>query len=242
MERTPEIFEKIEAYLSQSLPKDELLKFEAEIAKNIELQNEIEKHKSLHEVLGDKDTLAFKEKLTDISKKIKEEKTTSSFFSAKWKVAATIIVVVGIGSFLWYTSTVQNKALDLYASYYEPFPVEDVTRGESNTKFKQVIKNYNNQEYSEVIIALENIANLKDEFTLYLGNSYIKTDQEQKAIVQFEKIQKNSKYYENSRWYLALTNLKLGKIKKTISLLEEIIGYNGIYKSSALSLKEALQE
>lgn len=241
MERTQEIFDKIEAYLGKSLSKEEQKAFEDEMAKNVALQLEVEKHKSLHNVLIDKDTLAFKEKLTVISKKIKEENTPISFFTTTWKIAATIVVILGIGSLFWYSSSSQNQTKDLYAKYYEPFPAEDITRGE-NTYDLGVIKNYSAKAYNKVIIELENKSDLKDNYRVYLGNSYMNTGQEQKAIIQFSKIEKNSSYYENSRWYLSLTYLKLGQPKKTMVLLEEIINYNGIYKNDAIRLNKALQE
>jgi len=240
MKRTPAIFDKIEAYLSQSLPKEEIEMFEKEIANNTDLYKEVEKHKALHDILKDKETMAFKEKLTAIGNKInpKENKTPSNLlFLSGWKIAATLVILLGIGSILWHNMLNQDITQELYASYYKPFPVEDVTRGESNTKHKDIIKKYTNNEYKNVIALLENKSDLNDEFVLYLGNSYINTNQEKKAILTFEKIEKNSKYYENAKWYLSLTYLKLEETEQTLSLLEEIIQYNGIYRNPAMNLK-----
>ncbi|MBQ0734341.1 hypothetical protein [Aquimarina celericrescens] len=245
MERTPEIFEKIEAYLNNMLSQDEVLAFEKEMANNIELQNEVEKHRSLHQTLSDQDTLAFKEKLVTISKKIKKEEKHSvsrSFFSSNWRIAASIAIILGIGSFFWYTFNSQNRTQELYAAYYQPFPAEDITRGETNIDLQEVLKSYTNQEYKKVIEALERQPNINDQYKLYLGNSYINIDLEQKAIHQFNNISRDSRYYENSRWYLSLTYLKLAKIKKITPLLDEIIQYDGIYKNDAIRLKNALQE
>ncbi|MBP2831748.1 hypothetical protein J8281_06060 [Aquimarina sp. U1-2] len=243
MERTPEIFEKIEAYLNNTLSQDEVLAFEKEIANTVELQNEVEKHRSLHQTLSDRDTLKFKEKLVTISKKIKKEEEHSAsqpFFSSNWRIAASIVIILGIASFFWYTFDSQNRTQELYATYYQPFPAEDITRGKPITELQDVVSSYVNQNYTRVIEALENKANINDQYKLYLGNSYMNTNTEQKAILLFESIPEDSPYYENSRWYLLLTYLKLGKIQKMKPLLNAIIQYNGLYKKDAIRLKEAL--
>ncbi len=242
MDRTPEIFEKIEGYLNNTLPKEELVAFEKEISNTPALKQEIEKHKSLHATLSDQDTLEFKEKLVKISTEIKKEETSSSFFSPFWKIAASIVVIFSVGTLFWYTINNQDQTKELYAQYYEPFPVEDVSRGEDDNALQDVMKSYSNGDYSIVISKLEELPNTikKDLIHLYLGNSYLNTNQEEKAIGQFESIQKNSQYYENARWYLALTYLKWGNPKKIKPILQEIIEYNGVYKENATQLMNAL--
>ncbi len=243
MKRTPELFEKIEGYLTKTLPKEELIAFEKEIAGNQELKQEIEKHRSLHQIVSDQDTLEFKEKLKQIGDQVKKEETSTSFFSSFWKIAASIVVLFGVGTLLWYSLNNQDHTSDLYAQYYEPFPVEDISRGDGNVALQNIMKSYTQGNYNDVISALEKYPDsLKNtQLQLYLGNSYLNTKQEQKAIIQFKNIQKTSQYYENGRWYLALTYLKQGNSKKSKSILKEIVQYNGIYKENAVKLLEALK-
>ncbi len=246
MKRTPEIFEKIEQYLANSLSAEELAAFEKEMTDDPELQTEVEKHRDLHQTLKDKDTLAFKEKLVKIHKEIKEEqKTTSaSWLYAYWKIAASIIVLLSIGALLWHTLDSNHKTQDLYMAYYTPFPVVDVTRGEISNELQNIMKDYTHEAYAKVITALEKHPELinQEALRLYLGTSYMNTDQEQKAITQFEHIEKNSSYYEAATWYELLAYLKLGNTHKTIARLREIIEYNGIYKEKAIRLQEVLAE
>ncbi len=244
MERTPELFEKIELYLTNALSSDEVTAFEKEIEEDQSLKLEVEKHRSLHQTLSDQDALDFKEKLKEISAKVKKEEASSTFFSSFWKIAASIVVLLGLTTLFWYTGNDHEYTKDLYAQYYQPFPIEDVSRGEQPVELQTIMKSYAKADYTTVISALEKkqIIFKNEELRLYLGNSYLNTNQEEKAIVQFESIQKSSQYFENGKWYLMLTYLKLGNIKKSKAILKEIIQYNGIYKANAIKLLAALSK
>lgn len=245
MERSQELFEKIEGYLNQTLTPEEQTAFEKELLASTALQEEVEKHRVLHETLSDTDTLAFREKLARISQEIKEEEQqeSSSGFSKYWKIAAAIIVLIGVSALLWIPNFAPIQGGGLYATYYEPFPVEDTTRGEDTQDFAEVLTAYSKGEYQQILSQLEEITNAKDsnQFDLYLGNSYMNTNHEKKAIPIFESIAKTSKYYENAQWYLALTYLKLGDKKQVISILKELVEYNGVYKDKSVKLLEDLQ-
>ncbi|WP_106790685.1 hypothetical protein [Aquimarina sp. Aq78] len=245
MERTPEIFEKIEGYLAHTLPKEEAIAFEKELIANPELQEEVEKHRVLHKTLSDKDTLDFKEKLMQISATIKEEQShppapVSS--PSYWKIAASIAILLGVGMLFWYTYTNQHNTQDLYGVYYEPFPVEDAMRGNTNNEMHSIIKNYAKGAYDSVAVVLEKHPNLDSQLQLYLGNSYLNIDQEEKAASLFKDIKSSGKYYEIAKWYLSLTYLKLNTPEKSIPLLKEIITYNGAYKDKATRLLTALEK
>ena len=253
MERNQELFEKIEGYLNKTLSQEELAAFEKELLASTALQEEVEKHRVLHETLSDTDTLAFREKLIRISQEIKEEeqKSTSGFWQY-WKIAASIVVIIGVSALLWFSGFGKDQNQDLYATYYEPFPVEDTTRGEDTQDFAEVLTAYSKGEYQKILPQLQQIVNTKEtdsfgslssvnQFSLYLGNSYINTNQEKKAIPVFESIAKSSKYYENAQWYLALTYLKLKDKKQVISILKELVEYNGVYKDKSIKLLEELQ-
>lgn len=249
MKRTPEIFEKIEAYLAHTLSQEDTIAFEQEIAANIELQEEVEKHRIMHTTLADQDTLAFKEKLIHISAKIKQEETANTTLTNRlplFKIAASIVVLLGVGSLFWYTIYTKNQTrdLDLYSAYYKPYPAEDIIRGNANKETEKVVKHYISGSYDSVVYALEKRPILKKQQALqiYLGNSYLNTNQEEKAAKEFKNITNTGKYYEIAQWYLSLTYLKLNKSEKTKVLLKEIIQYNGAYKDRAHRLLTAMEK
>jgi len=246
MKRTQELFEKIEGYLAEELSNDEVIAFEKEMAMDTELKEEVDKHRDLHRVLQDTDTLRFREKLQKISAELKEEelakKNTTSYFSY-FKIAASVIVIIGAGTLLWNNFNTKNAFSDLYLSYYEPYPVEDITRGETTSNLSVVMNNYTKGDYDRVIPELQEIppSSISEQLRLYLGNSYLNTNNEREALKQFEIISDTGKYYEDATWYRALTYLKLGENKESSEVLEKIIEYNGIYKESAEKLIEELE-
>ncbi len=246
MERTQALFEKIEGYLAGTLPQEEIVVFEKEIAANTKLKQEVETQRELHRVLKDRDTLAFKEKLQRISKEIKEEERLASTnkYSAfsYWKIAASIVVLLGLGTLLRNHFKDADKVSDLYIAHYAPYPAEDVTRGDTKNDMSDIMKSYSRGEYKEVVSKLEELMKLsnKEQLKLYLGNSYLNIGKEKEAILQFKNVSDTSRYYEDATWYRALTYLKLGKVKKSIPILEEIVSFNGLYKKNASDLIEKL--
>ncbi|WP_378179288.1 tol-pal system YbgF family protein [Aquimarina sp. SS2-1] len=246
MERTQELFEKIEGYLTERLSEKELTAFENEMPSDPELTLEVEKHRKLHEILSDSDTLHFKEKLQKINNEVRQEESSSrssSYFSY-FKIAAFFVVLIGLGTLLWNNFNTSDNYSNLYISYYEPYPVEDITRGGEVNEMELIKKNYANGNYQKVVTALKNTNStaLSDLLRLYLGNSYLHLDKEKEALQQFEAITDTSNYFEDASWYQALTYLKLGEIKKSWELLKSIIRYDGIYKEKATQLIEKFKE
>ncbi len=244
MKRTQELFEKIEGYLAKKLSQEELSAFEKEMAADPELKREVEKHRELHNVMSDKGTLEFKEKLQKISEEIKKEQSKSNVYYSYWKIAASIIIILGVGTLLWSSLIKTNDLSDIYATYYNPYPTEDITRGDSANKLNNILKNYSEGKYDLVITELSESSSVSasEQLRLYLGNSYLNTGKEQKALLEFQSVPKSSKYYEDASWYNALTYLKMGKKKKSLEALNVIVQFNGIYKEKALQLIEKLKD
>ncbi|MFD2563215.1 tetratricopeptide repeat protein [Aquimarina rubra] len=246
MERTQELFEKIERYLVKTLSGDELIAFENEMISDPELALEVDKHRKLHQVLNNTDTLHFKEKLQKITEEVKQEESidqSTSYFSYL-KVAAFIVILLGVGTLLWNNFSGSTDYSDLYSSYYEPYPAEDITRGDHTNELHLIKKNYAEGNYEKVISGLNKTtsSSLPDQLRLYLGNSYLNLGKEQEALKQFETITDTSNYFEDASWYKALTYLKLGEIKKSWELLKVIIQYDGIYKEKAIQLIDKFKE
>jgi len=239
MNRDQNIFDTIERYLSGDLSSRELQDFETEMAGNLDLKKEVELHRSLHEELKDIDTLQFRKKIARIAtNQNKDSKGIGSF----WKIAASLLILVGLSTFLWFQ--LASRESDLFETYYRPYPVEDVVRGNTEKESDAILKGYSNREYREVIPKLEGLIAEDAEnevLKLYLGNSYLNTGQEDKAISTFNGITQESKYYEDAQWYLALTHAKLGNSQKASEYLKWIIDYNGLHKAKATELLQKLR-
>lgn len=254
MKRTQQLFERIEEYLNETLPQDELESFNNEISVNPQLREEVEKHRDLHRVLSNTDLLDFRKKLQKVSDEIKEEKETFNIkkkritpFFTNWKVAASIVSIIGIGTLMWNNFIKPSGTIgDLYTENYIPYPVEDVTRGKETARdhWDTVMFHYAKGDYADVVSKLENMGTMShlEQLKLYLGNSYLNTGRAKEAILQFGTIADTSKYYEDAIWYKALAYLKIGQTTETSQILKEVIKYNGIYKSNAKKLLKELHQ
>ncbi|WP_282086178.1 tetratricopeptide repeat protein [Aquimarina algiphila] len=245
MKMTQELSEQIEAYIEGSLSGKALTDFKQTIKANPELEEEVKIQTELFNNLRNKKSLDFRKKLIEINKEINDEKASekSNTFTF-WKIAASILILIGISSILWFTNTTSEN---LFAQYYTPYPIGDIKRGDQTSiddNFKKVVLNYKKKEYQKVIPFLESTIekNPNDEqLKLCLGNSYLNTNQFKKAEALFLSFSAESKYYSDAIWFLSLTYLKMEKEEQTISLLEKLSSSNNIHTENAGNLLKDLE-
>lgn len=98
---------------------------------------------------------------------------------------------------------------------------------ELQDKYQQAISYYQDGSYAEAIFILENMLKSNDEFDgkddipFYLGNSYMKSKNFNKAMENFKLIDKENKYYPESMYKLGEIYYKLGKKDEAIKRFEE---------------------
>ncbi|PRX57203.1 tetratricopeptide repeat protein [Flagellimonas meridianipacifica] len=239
---TPELFDLIEAYLSDSLDPTSKLEFEESLRRDPGLQEALEKHRTLHESMSNMDAVDFRKKLIKIEGELSDVKTKrlkGSWFN--WQVAATVLVIISLGAFFLYQNATQEQLL--FDTYFTVYPLDDVVRGNEEAHVKLAYENYAKEDYEGAIPALEKlIAETpgKHHLRMYLGNAYLKQGEVQKALGEFKQLTKVPAYEEQANWYMALCYLKIDDKDKTILLLKDLIAYDGIYKSKAKDLYDDL--
>ena len=248
MERTQELFEKIDAYLNGKLEGNDLKSFQDALKGDKALQLEVEKYKLVQAALKDEEEIAFRKQLQSIDAELKNDDASKKFAfnisRINWKVVAVFVVLIGITSLLYFQSRNQEKR-NLFASYYEPYPMEDRTRGDemsSHVSFDKLALNYKNEDYDDVITILENNTETatNDRLKLYLGNGYLNVNKENKAIEVFQLIDKESTFYDDAQWFLALSYVKMNKKNKAIPILKKLSSYTNLYTGQASELGKAL--
>lgn len=241
MKRTPELFEKIEGYLNNTLSQSQKESFEKEILDNSELRKEVEKHRELHFQLSDFDVLDFRKKLQEIESQIETKKGVSKKTLRYLRpLAATFLLLIGLSVMWLLLNKSQNS---LFENYYQPYPMEDVIRGEKPKVSTEITTKYNKKQYQEIIVDLEILVRdfpENDLYKVYLGNSYLNLNEENKAISVFGLISENI-YKEEALWYIALCHLRTKNNKKTKIALEKVVQYDGIYKKNAMELLNELK-
>lgn len=262
MKKNQELFERIEQYLENKLSKEDRISFEKEIDENPELKTELWKHREMQQALEDMDALDFRKKIQKIEAEIHRPAKTNRFLSPFLKIAASVIILVGISTLVWvqfYGDT------DLFKEYYKPYPIEETVRGgvgdfindtlesapigsktqeKKNFPIQEILKLYSDGNYIKALPYLKQLVEKypdQESFKIYLGNCFINTNNELLALPIFQKFSAESYFYEAAQWYLALTYLRLENVEKTQNTLIQIIDYQGIYKENASKLLMELQ-
>ena len=228
--------EKIELYLTGQLKDKELEEFESTINSDEALAQDVAIMKDLEEAMSDfEHEKELSNKLKFLSKKyITEEainKTTSPqivpIYRKKWFVAATVLLIVVAGGLL-FQNVFQPKAdTDLFATYYKSYPSNLLTRGENDETYNDIVKSYNENDFTTVINLLEERLADKPNDTpskMMLGNSYLSLEpvEAQKAIKIFQPIANDNTnvYQETAQWYLALAYLENDNVELAEPILK----------------------
>ncbi|WP_025743933.1 tetratricopeptide repeat protein [Aquimarina pacifica] len=248
MERTQDLFEHIDQYLSGSLKGKDLESFTNSLKSDKSLQIEVERHSIIRTALQNEGTINFRKNIERIDQEIENEKMVQkthkqkSFWSPS-KIAAIFIVLIGLSSIFWFYNSDKK---DLFAAYYVAYPMTELTRGESTVENlqKEIAQDYKNGAYQKVIPSLVRLTTnqpTNDQLKIYLGNSYLNTNQEDKAAVLFATFTKENTFYKDAQWFLALSYLKQKKNDKAILILENLVSFESLYKNKAQNLLKDLR-
>ena len=235
--------ENIELYLAGQLKDKDLEEFEQTLEKDECFAQDIEIMRDLEEAMGDF------EHEKELSSKLKflgekyitdeaVEKTTTArvvpMYRKRWLVAATILLIVVAGGFLFQNIFQLTKTdTDLFTTYYKSYPSNLLTRGENNDAYNEIVSLYNEKDFVTAIVLLEQqLVDKPNDTTskMLLGNSYLSVEPAkiEEAINIFKSLadDKESMYRETAQWYLALSYIQ----NKENELAEPIL--------KSLSLKE----
>jgi len=129
-------------------------------------------------------------------------------------------LVAGALFFFYCLAGTTHTPEQLYAMNYKP-PAFNTQRSTSNEKQLQTA--YETKDYNTVIQLLENDIEIDPDLQLYLGISYLETNQTDKAINTFSALQSKSSERDLATWYLALAYLKNKETEKCKTELNKLI-------------------
>jgi hypothetical protein len=241
--------DEMEAYLSSEMTGKEQASFEEIIKNSPALAQDIKVMNEIDDVLNHNvKEQAFAAQLEMLGNQYFLEEGTNSKSSntfKKWIIGFFVIALVGV-SLWWFNSARTPKTSEqLFASYYEPYPVSEATRG--NDTEEAYISYYNSQEYDKASSFLEELITQfpeENKYQIALGNSYLNTNPSKidDAIRVFTKITENENVYQSTaQWYLALAFLKNNEKENALFLLENLAQKaQGKYSELAQSLLDEM--
>lgn len=240
-------FHLIEKYLFDQMNEDEKKEFEILTKSDSSLEEEFEIQKSVFESANDEDLKKIYPAL-----KLAEEKYLSGqtkkppFRLIPIYRLAIVACIAFILIFSWnFFSDSNNKSLELFTSYYEPYPMILSFRGKSDL-IPQAVNSYNSQNYESVIKSMNQLI-LIDSLgvipNMYLGIAHLELGNFDEAIENFEAVSNsnNPTLRQQANWYMALTFLKANEPEKAKSILTKLSMKEGadLYQESA---KEILKQ
>ena len=238
--------ETIKKYLANQLTPTERNAFEQEMENDAFLKESVEGF----EMLTDDDT-KFTTIHTELNKQIDDKVINSKkgkvIFMNVYKLAAAACII-GVLSITTYRIFFAKKSVNeeqIYASYFKPLTNIDATvRGENDDSDEKKAANaYENEDYFEALniyqkLVSNNPKNVKNN--LFLGISYLATNQSKKAIDVLQTITQSEEYHFDIQWYLALAYIKNKEIQNAQATLSNLTKEENYYQKEAQEIIEKL--
>lgn len=163
----------------------------------------------------------------------------------KLAAAACIIGIVAFTSWRYiFTKRIVDEQA-IYASYFKPLTHPDATvRGENKpANDEQAVLAYEKEDYFEAVrqyekLVSDNPDNVKNK--LFLGISFLATNQPKKAIDVLGSITTSEEFHYDIQWYLALAYIKTKEIQKAQDILQIIVHNENYYQHQAKDILAAL--
>ena len=259
MDKRNDYTDRIEAYVNGSLTGEELRSFESEIKNNPKIKEEVRLYKEMDKAIVMQDIAEMKNRISLVREGMKNDKfmrlrqSLNPFVvlrnSPKLAYAASLLVILGVVSLLYFTLKTTPSEKQLFAAYFSPYPAGVVERSSdtADTLFVNAMTAYNKNNFQQAILLLEQVETSDTTgmaVDLYLGISFLETGNLKNASKRFRKIlsSKDHVFKEQAQWYLCLTLLKQKKDKEEVRpLLRQLINEKGDYTQQAREMMRKLR-
>ncbi|MCK4661420.1 MAG: tetratricopeptide repeat protein [Bacteroidales bacterium] len=162
-------------------------------------------------------------------------------------VAASVILIVAIGSMFLFFQNKTYSSEEIFSMYYKPLEENIITRSaeqNSNYLLNNALYQYSNHEYQEAIEFFNKMPQNEINYAiqLYKGISYIETQNYELAILSFNDIitSGDNPFTIYAKWYLGLCYLKDNQKDKAISIFKEIQNKYSYYSENSTEILEKL--
>lgn len=241
----------IEEYIDGLLDGNDLLEFEKEFAENYDLKSEVNLRTDINYAIGEKEIMALRNELGSARKQVASTEIkailpqTGIKLLNYWKQsAAVILLLIGLTGIL---SLDFNSSDKIYQSYFEIAQMAPDRSIEAEAGYLSTAKQFyatgNWEKTIEICDQAINEGQNKYVFQFLKGSSLQNMGLYQQAITQFDKVikQNDNLFIEESEWYRALANVKLGNKELARSELNAIIERRGYFENKAKAIRNRLK-
>jgi hypothetical protein len=240
--------EQIEGYIHNELSDEQLSSFEAELAENKDLWNEISLIRSIDRAIAESDVMNLRSNIQNIAGKIASEKQSERSIIGKFNarkviyatVAASLIIMLSLSTLL----SRQVSQDEIYQKFYTTYPTTGINRTASMTldqTLSKALQEIDNKDYTKAINLLQEVIS-RDQNNIvghfYSGVSLQEIGKFQNAIQEYQTVisNKDNLFIEQANWYIGLCYLQTNDDKKAYKQFKKIAQNEGFYKQKAQAI------
>ncbi|MFK7972414.1 MAG: hypothetical protein AB8F95_18740 [Bacteroidia bacterium] len=241
MEFSNQFIDKADAYMASSLSEDEKRAFEASIAEGGEWYAQWQAYRMARESVDLEAELALKSRWKQQYKQ--QAPATKTIRLGPWLIAATLMMLVGLGIWQLGFRKPQPSQKQLFAQHHANIQLSLGQRGSENTdlQFAKANALVNGQEYEAAIVALQQLLadssfQRRDFAYLHLGVSFLQTKQYLQAKNALNSVNPESAFRFDAIWYKALLAYDEGEKRSANIYLEQLSKESKTYRERAEEL------
>ena len=128
-----------------------------------------------------------------------------------WLAAAAVMALAITFAFFW-----QGNAGPQFDDYFSHFNQLERNRGDASSSYTAALEAYSRRNYEEAFNLFSKLEDAPIEASFFEGVSALAADRAQLAINAFLKagVDPMNRYYQQTRWYLALAYWQAGEVEK----------------------------
>lgn len=224
---TPDEFERIERYLTQSMDENEANLFTHELNTDIVLKEKVAEVRLLLIAISEESLKVNLDRYHgNIEEKSKPVRNDAPVVSMKrrWLVAATILAMLATS--VWVFLNQSNNYGKLYSRFYLPDPgLPTYMSSSADYNFDKGMVAYKDKDYKQAItewMPLLRAQPANDTLNYFVGAVFQAMDENEKAIPKLQLVASDttSVFNKDACWYLGLSYLKTGLSDSAVIYIE----------------------
>lgn len=253
METEDTLFLRIESYLDSQMSETDRLAFEREMHTDTELAEEVALQRDTRALLKLQGQHSYKQMLQDYDAELeasKVEQPTRKIIQPIWRqtwfraAAGFAFLLIAAYGLIYLQFNNRSLSKDAFSPYNNAMTVRDPD-AKLNALLQKGMEAYSDEKYEEAIQAFSQLPQDSSQVLarLYLGISYLATDQAEAAIQELDFVKElASPVQESASWYMILAQLQVGEQKSALEGLEALISEGSPkYKVDAQALMQKIK-
>lgn len=241
--------ERIQRYLDGEMNEEELKDFRSDLQRDPELIEELDLHRTIEEGIKSRDEMKFRKKLDESYKTYRDKHESKAKFRNKKVILIRVvsslaaILIIALFFIINRNPVTQEEIFEEYYSIMEfDFSSRSAVSNHNDPYLAEGVRSFLEGDYQLSKDRLQEYVNTDSgnivTACFFLGLCQLELGNYFEAVSNFKKVSKGefSYYQEHSKWYLALTYLKMNNLSEAEKIFKEFSLHKSIYSSKSSSI------